>query len=202
MGTTAPHGNVSRRYTAARLGCLGGRPRSRQRHGPRRRGPIHGPRLHRPHCPASRSSASRLCPISSCSSPASPARASTASGAAGRDAHWRPVAPVHPAVHCAPRPVASAATGPSARAVHNQRPTRGGAFATATCWPLTPFQPSLSPAIPPTFRQRGAFAAADERAKGTVHFSDNDKKFGKKGRGRKDKGRAREIQLTNMRNAL
>ena len=68
--------------------------------------------------------------------------------------------------------------------------------------PLPPFQPSLSPAIPPTFRQRGAFAAADERAKGTVHFSDNDKKFGKKGRGRKDKGRAREIQLTNMRNAL
>ena len=51
-------------------------------------------------------------------------------------------------------------------------------------------------------KQRGAFAAADERAKGTVHFSDNDKKFGKKGRGRKDKGRAREIQLTNMRNAL
>ena len=33
-------------------------------------------------------------------------------------------------------------------------------------------------------------------------FSDNDKKFGKKGRGRKGKGRAREIQLTNMRNAL
>ena len=51
-------------------------------------------------------------------------------------------------------------------------------------------------------KQRGAFAAADERAKGTVHFSDNDKKFGKKGRGRKGKGRAREIQLTNMRNAL
>ena len=68
--------------------------------------------------------------------------------------------------------------------------------------PLPPFQPSLSHASPPTFRQRGAFAAADERAKGTVHFSDNDKKFGKKGRGRKGKGRAREIQLTNMRNAL
>ena len=134
MGTTAPHGTC--RQAAARLGCLGRRPRSPQRHGPHRHGlhrhgPIHGPRLHRPHRPASRSSASRSSRTSSCSSPASPARASTASGAPGRDAHWGPGAPMHPAVHCAPRPVASAATGPSARAVHTKRP-------------LPPFQPSLS----------------------------------------------------------
>ena len=68
--------------------------------------------------------------------------------------------------------------------------------------PYHPFNPPLSPAIPPTFRQRGAFAAADKRAEGKIHFSDNDKKFGKKGRGRNGQGRAREIQLTNMRNAL
>ena len=37
---------------------------------------------------------------------------------------------------------------------------------------------------------------------GSIHFSNNDKKFGKKGRGRNGKGRTREIQLTNVRNAL
>lgn len=51
-------------------------------------------------------------------------------------------------------------------------------------------------------KQRGAFAAADKSAEGTIHFSNNDKKFGKKGRGRNGKGRTREIQLTNVRNAL
>lgn len=101
-----------------------------------------------------------------------------------------------------PRPVASAATGPSARAVDTKRPTRSGAFATAMCWPLATLSTLYLTPIHPTFRQRGAFAAADKRAEGTIHFSDNDKKFGKKGRGRNGKGRAREIQLTNMRNAL
>ena len=42
-------------------------------------------------------------------------------------------------------------------------------------------------------KQRGAFAAADKSAEGTIHFSNNDKKFGKKGRGRNGKGRTREI---------
>ena len=65
---------------------------------------------------------------------------------------------------------------------------------------LPPFNPP--PSIPPTSRQRGAFAAADKSAEGTIHFSNNDKKFGKKSRGRNGKGRTREIQLTNVRNAL
>ena len=116
------------RQAAARLGCLGGRPRSHQRHGPHRRGPIHGPRLHRPHC------GEQVFGIALVSD-----FFLLVTGVAGS------------CFYC---------------------------------------------------KQRGAFAAADERAKGTVHFSDNDKKFGKKGRGRKGKGRAREIQLTNMRNAL
>ena len=147
---------------------------------------------------ASRSSASRSCRTSSCSSPASPAPASTASGAAGRDAHWPPLC----TLQCTVRPglwhrlrqaLRRARCIPSARlAAARLPPPRVGRS--------PPFQPSLSPAIPPTFRQRGAFAAADERAKGTVHFSDNDKKFGKKGK--KGKKGAREIQLTNMRNAL
>lgn len=52
-------------------------------------------------------------------------------------------------------------------------------------------------------KQKGAFAAADKSAEGTIHFSNNDKRFGKKGRGRNGKGRAaREIQLTNVRTAL
>ena len=63
-----------------------------------------------------------------------------------------------------------------------------------------PFQPSTP--TPLTSRQRGAFAAADKSAERTIHFSNNDKKFGKKGRGRNGKGRTREIQLTNVRNAL
>jgi len=41
-------------------------------------------------------------------------------------------------------------------------------------------------------KQKGAFAAADKNAEGTIHFSNNDKRFGKKGRGRNGKGRARE----------
>ena len=48
-------------------------------------------------------------------------------------------------------------------------------------------------------KQKGAFAAADKNAEGTIHFSSNDTKFGKKGRGRK--GRARE-HACNVRNAL
>ena len=128
------------RQAAARLGCLGGRPRSHQRHGPHRRGPIHGPRLHRPHC------GEQVFGIALVSD-----FFLLVTGVAGscfyckrrRRSRCTLAAPVHPAVHCAPRPVASAATGPSARAVHTQRTTRGGAFATATCWPLTTL-PTLS----------------------------------------------------------
>ena len=102
-------------------------------------------------------------------------------------------------MHFAPRLVASAATVPF--------DARGGTLAPRTrrllCHAcvdslLPPVNPP--PSIPPTSRQRGAFAAADKSAEGTIHFSNNDKKFGKKSRGRK--GRTREIQLTNVRNAL
>jgi len=48
-------------------------------------------------------------------------------------------------------------------------------------------------------KQKGAFAAADKAALGTIHFSNHDKKYGKKGRGRK---RGAREHSCNVRNAL